>query len=128
MWIVIIASIGVSLLYVVAPPYWEIRAGSQFEQSIEILWACYVYVLPGIIGAVVAIFMSGRFGERLTKLILVLALPIVVAFLWSGGAGSELGSFRVSMMFLAVIGTIYAIAGCIAALIASATKRHIATK
>lgn len=123
--IVVIASVGLALLYVIAPLYWEVRAGFQYELLIELLWTFYVYVLPAIIGAVVAILISGPFGERCTRTILALALPVIVAFLWSGRAGLELDSFRISMIFLAVTGGIYAIAGCMAAFIA--TRRRDAT-
>lgn len=111
------ASIGFALLYVVAPPYADF--GADVEQWVDMLWAFYVYVLPGILGLVIALLLRGSFSERVTRIVLSLALPVIVAFLWSGRAGLELGSFRVSMIFLAFTGAIYAAVGAVAAFAAT---------
>ena len=112
-----VTSIGFALLYVVAPVYAEF--GTKYEQWVDALWALYVYVLPGVIGVAVALLFSGPFGERVTKILLALAVPVIVAFLWSGRSGLDLGSFRISMIFLAFTGAIYAAAGGIAAFVAT---------
>lgn len=115
---VIALSVVLTVLYVAVPTMADPKADyGRFADILYVLSQLYLLLLPAVLGVAAAVLLKGPIGERIVKLLLALALPLLVGTLVWGQGGLSSDSFRIGLILLGAVALIYGAAGVIAVLL-----------